>query len=153
MYQETKARKDMKKLELKENAITAKEERKLTKGELIVKMAKEELKGFIAHQIPLLCKSFGWAEPDFSEYEDYVIPTGNLLNTIHINVEVDNYCLDAEDRCYEDVEVKEIRLTLDGNVFVANEDGNEWEWKELSVEELANVATSLERTYIKKVTE
>ena len=116
-------------------------------------MAKEELKGFIAHQIPLLCKSFGWAEPDFSEYEDYVIPTGNLLNTIHINVEVDNYCLDAEDRCYEDVEVKEIRLTLDGNVFVVNEDGNEWEWKELSVEELANVATSLERAYIKKVTE
>lgn len=143
----------MKKLELKENANTAKEERKLTKGELIVKMAKEELKGFIVHQIPLLYKAFDWVEPDFSEYEDYIVPTGDLLNTIHINVEVDNFYLDVKDRCYEDVEVAEIRLTLDGNVFVANEDGNEWEWKELSVEELANVATSLECTYIKKVTE
>ena len=143
----------MKKLELKENAITAKEERKLTKGELIVKMAKEELKGFITHQIPLLYKAFDWVEPDFSEYEDYIVPTGDLVNTIHINVEADNSYLDVEDRCYEDVEVAEIRRTLDGNVFVANEDGNEWEWKELSVEELANVATSLERTYIKKVTE
>ena len=143
----------MKKLELKENAITAKEERKLTKGELIVKMAKEELKGFITHQIPLLYKAFDWVEPDFSEYEDYIVPTGDLVNTIHINVEADNSYLDVEDRCYEDVEVAEIHLTLDGNVFVANEDGNEWEWKELSVEELANVATSLERTYIKKVTE
>jgi hypothetical protein len=143
----------MKKLELKESAVTVKKERKLTKGELIVKMAKEELKGFIAHQIPLLYKAFGWVEPDFSECEDYVVPTGDLLNTIYINVEVDNSYLDVEDRCYEDVEVAEIRLTLDGNVFVANEDGDEWEWKELSVEELADVATSLERTYIKKVTE
>lgn len=141
----------MKKLELKESAVTVKEERRLTKGELIVKMAKEELKGFIAYQIPLLYKAFGWAEPDFSEYEDYVVPTGYLLNTVYINVEVDNSYLDVEDRCYEDVEIAEIRLALDGNVFVVNEDGDEWEWKELSVEELADVATSLERTYIKKV--
>lgn len=143
----------MKKLNISESAVTVKEERRLTKGELIVKMAKEELKDFIAYQIPLLYKAFGWAEPDFSEEEEYVIPTGDLTNSIHINVEVDNSYLDVEDRCYEDMEIAEIRLTLDGNIFLVNEDEDEWEWEEVSVDELANVATALERTYIKKVTE
>ena len=132
---------------MNENAISVKGERKLTKGELIVMMAKEELKNFIANQIPLIYKAFGWAEPDFSEGEDYIIPTGDLVNTIHVNVEVDG--------CYEDVEIAEIYLTLDGSIFMASEGGDELEFNadELGVDELAKAATSLERTYLKKVTE
>lgn len=132
--------------------IKIEKKRELTKGELIVAKAKQELKDFIAQEIPLLNSAIGFPTPDFSEGEDYTIPTGDLVESIFINVEVDNSYLGVEERTYEDMEISEIRLTLDGNVFVANEDGYEWECDNLSVEELANVATSLQRTYNAKVT-
>lgn len=132
--------------------IKIEKKRELTKGELIVAKAKQELKDFIAQEIPLLNTALDFPAPDFSEGEDYIIPTGDLVETIFINVEVDNSYLGVEERTYEDMEIAEIRLTLDGNVFVANEDGYEWECDNLSVEELANVATSLQRTYNAKVT-
>ena len=132
--------------------IKIREKVELTKGELIVAKAKRELKDFIAHEIPLLNSALGFPTPDFTEEEDYVIPTGDLVESVFINIEVDNSYMGIEDRTYEDTEIAEIRLTLDGNVFVANEDGDEWPWDELSVEELANVATSLQRTYSAKVT-
>lgn len=135
---------------VKESKIEKK--RELTKGELIVAKAKQELKDFIVQEIPLLNSAIGFPTPDFSEGEDYTIPTGDLVESIFINVEVVHPYLDLEERTYEDMEIAEIRLTLDGNVFVANEDGYEWEWSNLSVEELANVATSLQRTYNAKVT-
>lgn len=132
--------------------IKIEKKRELTKGELIVAKAKQELKDFIVQEIPLLNSAIGFPTPDFSEGEDYTIPTGDLVESIFINVEVVHPYLDLEERTYEDMEIAEIRLTLDGNVFVANEDGYEWEWSNLSVEELANVATSLQRTYNAKVT-
>lgn len=132
--------------------INIEKKRELTKGELIVAKAKQELKDFIVQEIPLLNSAIGFPTPDFSEGEDYTIPTGDLVESIFINVEVVHPYLDLEERTYEDMEIAEIRLTLDGNVFVANEDGYEWEWSNLSVEELANVATSLQRTYNAKVT-
>ena len=127
--------------------------KRLTHAKIVLDTAKQDLKNFIGLQIPMLYNAFGWDEPDFSEGEDYIVPTGDLLNTVYINVEVDNSYLDVEDRCYEGMEVAEIRLALDGNVFVANENGDEFTWDELSVEELASIAEALELTYIKVSTE
>lgn len=123
----------------------------LTKGELVVAKAKQELKDFIAHEIPLLNLALDFPTPDFTKGEDYVIPTGVLNESIFINVEVDYSCMGVEDRTVEDTEIAEIRLAHDGNVFVSNEAGNEWTLNALSVEELANVASSLQRTYTEKV--
>ena len=141
----------MKKLHLKkENNV--KNESKLTVAEVIVNVAKKELKNFIVHQIPMLYKAFGWAEPNFAEEEEYVIPTGDLICAPYINVEVDNSYLDVNERTYEDVEIAEVRLTLDENVFLTNERGDEWGWDEVTVDELAAVAKILERTYVDKLT-
>lgn len=132
--------------------IKIEKKRELTKGELVVAKAKQELKDFIAHEIPLLNLALDFPTPDFTKGEDYVIPASVLDESVFINVELDNSCMGVEDRTYEDTEIAEIRLALDGNVFVSNEDGDEWPLDALSVEELANVATSLQRTYTAKVT-
>lgn len=132
--------------------IKIEKKRELTKGELVVAKAKQELKDFIANLIPLLNLALGFHTPDFTKGEDYVIPTSELAESVFINIEIDHsylgvYDRAVEDRTLEDTEIAKIRLTVDGNVFVENEDGYKWSWNALSVEELANVATSLQRTY------
>lgn len=120
----------------------------MTKGKTIIAEAKKKLVGFITFEAPLLYKKFGWAY-DPEEDEDYVIPTGDL-EPIYINVEVDNSYLDVHDRCYEDVEVAEIVVSRDGQVWVTNEDGDNWTTDEISVDELANIADAFERAYNRK---
>ena len=115
-----------------------------TMAKSIIAEAKNKLVGFICFEVPLLYKRFGWSEPE--EDEDYVIPAGDLCRTIRINVEVDNSYLDVEDRCYEDVEVAEIVVSRDGNVWVNTEDDGHTA-DEISVEDLADVAEVLELTY------
>lgn len=119
----------------------------MTKGKTIIAEAKKKLVDFIAFEAPLLYKKLGWAKPE--EDEDYVIPTGDL-EPIYINVEVDNSYLDVHDRCYEDVEVAEVVVSQDGQVWVANEDGDNWTTDEISVDELANIADAFERAYNRK---
>ena len=132
--------------------IKIKKKIEVTKGELIVAKAKRELKDFIAHEIPLLNSALGFPTPDFTEEEDYVIPTGDL-EPIYINVEVDRLVLDLEDSVYEDMELAEIIVNpdeADGGVWVTNENGDEWTSDEISVEELANIADAMERAYNRK---
>ena len=122
---------------------------KTTITDNLVAELREKLKTHIAMLVPKLYEKFGWAKPDLEEEEDWVIPTGYLENKIYINVEVDNSYLDVEDRCYEDREMSEVVVALDGNVIVRDEDDGEWFFDELSTDEVARIANSLEKTYWK----
>ena len=134
----------MKKLELKNKTVS-----KNTIAENLVNELREKLKQHIAILVRRLYEKFGWADPDFSEKEDWVIPTGDLVGKIYINVEVDDSYLDVEERCYEDIEIAEVRVGLDGDTIVTNEDGDEWYSADLSTDELAHIAKVLEKTYWK----
>ena len=120
----------------------------MTKGQAIIANAKKKLIDFITYEAPLLYKKFGW-DYDPEEDENYTIPTGDL-EPIYINVEVDNTYLDVHDRCYEDVEVAEIIVSPEGEVWLTNEDGDDWTTDEISIEELANVADAMARAYERK---
>lgn len=142
----------MKKLPLKESAQTAKEPKHVLKAVMILDNAREEIRKFIAYQIPLLYTAFGWDTPNFSEDEEYVISTGDLPIQLAFKTEVDNSYLRAEERCYETVEVAEIVLSLDGTVHFNDEDGRiDWEYDEISIEELAAAADALELAYINTI--
>ena len=66
-----------------------------------------------------------------------------------IKVEVDDSYLDVEDTIMENRTITEVRVSLDGNVFlVAYEDDTEIEWKEISTDELAGLANVLENRYL-----
>lgn len=116
----------------------------MTNAEIIVNNARKALAEFINFEAPLLYKKFGWDEPE--KGDDYVIPTGDL-EPIFINVEVDNSYLDVEERCYENVEVAEVIVNPEEGIWVTNEDGDDWTIDELSVEELAHIASAMERAY------
>ena len=120
----------------------------MTKAKEIIEKAKKEIIDFICFEAPLLYKKFGWAY-DPEEDENYTIPTGDL-EPIYINVEVDNSYLDVHDRCYEDVEVAEIIVSPEGEVWLTNEDYDDWTTDEISLEELANIADAMERAYNRK---
>lgn len=120
----------------------------MTKGQGIIAEAKKKIVDFIVFEAPLLYKKFGW-DYDPEEDENYVIPTGDL-EPIYINVEVDNSYLDIHDRTYEDVEIAEIIVSPEGEVWLTNEDGDDWTTDEINVEELANIADAMERAYNKK---
>ena len=117
----------------------------MTKAQTIIAKAKAEIIKFICFEAPLLYKKFGW-DYDPEEDENYVIPTGDL-EPIYINVEVDNSYLDIHDRTYEDVEIAEIIVSPEGEVWLTNEDGDDWTTDEINVEELANIADAMERAY------
>ena len=118
------------------------------KGKSIIAEAKKKLVDFLVFEAPLLYKKFDWIY-DPEEEECYILTTGDL-EPIYINVEVDNSYLDVHDKCYEDVEVSEVIVSPDGEVWVTNEDGGEWTSDEISVEELANIADAFERAYNRK---
>ena len=122
---------------------------KTTITDNLVSELREKLKTHIAMLVPKLYEKFGWAKPDFEEEEDWAIPTGYLEEKIYINVEVDNSYLDVEERCYEDREMSEVVVALDGNVIVRDEDEGEWFFDELSTDEVARIANSLEKTFWK----
>ena len=120
-----------------------------TIAEQLVNELRRKLKEHILILVANLYDKFDWAEPDFKDGEDWAIPTGDLVEKIYINAEVDNSYLDVEERCYEDMEIAEIRVALDGDIIVANENGDEWNSADLSTDELAHIAKVLEKTYLK----
>lgn len=139
----------MKKLELKEQPKP--KAQKWTKAHLILNNAKEDIKKFIKMEAALLYKAIYGSDPDFAEDGGWIICTGYLCGDLYINVEVDNSYLDVEDICYERREMAEIVVLLDDSIIVRDEDGNEWNDREITLEELAHVADLLELTYTNKV--
>lgn len=118
----------------------------MTKAKSIIENARTELVKFIAFEVPLLYKKFGWAEPE--EGEDYSIPTGDLKKNVFINVEVYNSYLEVETATTEKREIEEIVVSREGEVWLIAEEQN-YTTDEVLVEELAAVAEALELTYIK----
>ena len=115
------------------------------KGTDIINDARKKLVDFIAFEVRNIYLLLNGQEPNFEEDEEYVLNIEGLT----IKVEVDDSYLDVEETTMENRTITEVRVSLDGNVFlVAYEDDTEIEWKEISTDELAGLANVLENRYL-----
>ena len=115
------------------------------KGTDIINDARKKLVDFIAFEVRNIYLLLNGQEPNFEEDEEYVLDVEGLT----IKVEVDDSYLDVEDTIMENRTITEVRVSLDGNVFlVAYEDDTEIEWKEISTDELVGLANVLENRYL-----
>ena len=115
------------------------------KGTDIIKVAREKLVDFIVFEVRNIYLLLNGQEPNFEEDEEYVLDIEGLT----IKVEVDDSYLDVEETTMENRTITEVRVSLDGNVFlVAYEDDTEIEWKEISTDELVGLANVLENRYL-----
>ena len=115
------------------------------KGTDIINDARKKLVDFIVFEVHNIYLLLNGQEPNFEEDEEYVVDIEGLT----IKVEVDNSYLDVEDTIMENRTITEVRVSLDGNVFlVAYEDDTEIEWKDISTDELVGLANVLENKYL-----
>ena len=115
------------------------------KGTDIINDAREKLVDFIAFEVRNIYLLLNGQEPNFEEDEEYVLDIEGLT----IKAEVDNSYLDVEETTMENRTITEVRVSLDGNVFlVAYEDDTEIEWKDISTDELVGLANVLENKYL-----
>ena len=115
------------------------------KGTDIINDARKKLVDFIAFEVRNIYLLLNGQEPNFEEDEEYVLDIEGLT----IKVEVNNSYLDVEDTIMENRTITEVRVSLDGNIFlVAYEDDTEIEWKEISTDELVGLANVLENRYL-----
>ena len=114
------------------------------KGTDIINVAREKLVDFIVFEVRNIYLLLNGQEPNFEEDEEYVLEIEGLT----IKVEVDK-SYKVEDTIMENRTITEVRVSLDGNVFlVAYEDDTEIEWKDISTDELAGLANILENQYL-----
>ena len=114
------------------------------KGTDIINVAREKLVSFIAFEVRNIYLLLNGQEPNFEEDEEYVVDIEGLT----IKVAVDK-SYKVEDTIMENRTITEVRVSLDGNVFlVAYEDDTEIEWKDISTDELAGLANVLENQYL-----
>ena len=115
------------------------------KGTDIINVAREKLVDFIVFEVRNIYLLLNGQEPNFEEDEEYVLD----IEGFTIKVEVANSYLDVEDTIMENRTITEVRVSLDGNIFlVAYEDDTEIEWKEISTDELVGLANVLENRYL-----
>lgn len=115
------------------------------KGTDIIKVAREKLVDFIVFEVRNIYLLLNGQEPNFEEDEEYVLD----IEGFTIKVEVDNSYLDVEDTIMENRTITEVRVSLDGNVFlVGYGDDTEIEWKDISTDELVGLANVLENQYL-----
>ena len=115
------------------------------KGTDIINVAREKLVDFIVFEVRNIYLLLNGQEPNFEEDEEYVLDIEGLT----IKVEADNSYLDVEDTIMENRTITEVRVSLDGNIFlVAYEDDTEIEWKDISTDELVGLANVLENQYL-----
>ena len=115
------------------------------KGTDIINDAREKLVSFIIFEVRNIQLLLNGQEPNFEKDEEYVVDIEGLT----IKVEVDDSYLDAEETTMENRTITEVRVSLDGNVFlVGYGDDTEIEWKDISTDELAGLANILENQYL-----
>ena len=115
------------------------------KGTDIINDARKKLVDFIAFEVRSIYLLLNGQEPNFEEDEEYVVDIEGLT----IKVEVDDSYLDVEETTMENRTITEVRVSLDGNVFlVGYGDDTEIEWKEISTDELVGLANVLENRYL-----
>lgn len=115
------------------------------KGTDIINDARKKLVDFIIFEVRNIYFLLNGQEPNFEEDEEYVVDIEGLT----IKVETDNSYLDVEETTMENRTITEVRVSLDGNVFlVGYGDDTEIEWKEISTDELVGLANVLENQYL-----
>ena len=115
------------------------------KGTDIINDARKKLVDFIVFEVRNIYLLLNGQEPNFEEDEEYVVDIEGLT----IKVETDNSYLDVEETTMENRTITEVRVSLDGNVFlVGYGDDTEIEWKDISTDELAGLANVLENQYL-----
>ena len=115
------------------------------KGTDIINDARKKLVDFIAFEVRNIYLLLNGQEPNFEEDEEYVLDIEGLT----IKVETDNSYLDVEETTMENRTITEVRVSLDGNVFlVGYGDDTEIEWKDISTDELVGLANILENQYL-----
>lgn len=115
------------------------------RGTDIINDAREKLVSFIIFEVRNIYLLLNGQEPNFEKDEEYVVDIEGLT----IKVEVDDSYLDAEETTMENRTITEVRVSLDGNVFlVGYGDDTEIEWKDISTDELAGLANILENQYL-----
>ena len=115
------------------------------KGTDIINDARKKLVDFIAFEVRNIYLLLNGQEPNFEEDEEYVLDVEGLT----IKVEVNDSYLDVEDTIMENRTITEVRVSLDGSIFlVAYEDDTEIEWKDISTDELVGLANILENQYL-----
>ena len=115
------------------------------RGTDIINDAREKLVSFIIFEVRNIYLLLNGQEPNFEEDEEYVVDIEGLT----IKVEVDDSYLDVEETTMENRTITEVRVSLDGNVFlVGYGDDTEIEWKDISTDELAGLANILENQYL-----
>lgn len=115
------------------------------RGTDIINDAREKLVSFIIFEVRNIYLLLNGQEPNFEEDEEYAVDIEGLT----IKVEVDDSYLDAEETTMENRTITEVRVSLDGNVFlVGYGDDTEIEWKDISTDELAGLANILENQYL-----
>ena len=115
------------------------------KGTDIINDARKKLVDFIAFEVRNIYLLLNGQEPNFEEDEEYVVDIEGLT----IKVEVDDSYLDVEETTMENRTITEVRVSLDGNVFlVGYGDDTEIEWKDISTDELVGLANVLENRYL-----
>lgn len=115
------------------------------KGTDIINDARKKLVDFIVFEVRNIYLLLNGQEPNFEEDEEYVVDIEGLT----IKVETDNSYLDVEDTIMENRTITEVRVSLDGNVFlVGYGDDTEIEWKDISTDELVGLANVLENQYL-----
>ena len=115
------------------------------RGTDIINDARKKLVSFIIFEVRNIYLLLNGQEPNFEEDEEYVVDIEGLT----IKVEVDDSYLDVEETTMENRTITEVRVSLDGNVFlVGYGDDTEIEWKDISTDELAGLANILENQYL-----
>ena len=115
------------------------------KGTDIINDARKKLVDFIAFEVRNIYLLLNGQEPNFEEDEEYVVDIEGLT----IKVETDNSYLDVEETTMENRTITEVRVSLDGNIFlVGYGDDTEIEWKDISTDELVGLANILENQYL-----
>ena len=115
------------------------------KGTDIINDARKKLVDFIVFEVRNIYLLLNGQEPNFEEDEEYVVDIEGLT----IKVETDNSYLDVEETTMENRTITEVRVSLDGNVFlVGYGDDTEIEWKDISTDELVGLANILENQYL-----
>lgn len=115
------------------------------KGTDIINDARKKLVDFIVFEVHNIYLLLNGQEPNFEKDEEYVVDIEGLT----IKVETDNSYLDVEETTMENRTITEVRVSLDGNVFlVGYGDDTEIEWKDISTDELAGLANILENQYL-----
>lgn len=115
----------------------------------IINFARTRIKFYIAFDIYLLYKAFGYENPNFEEGEDWEITDEELVREVTIGVVVTN--TDGTDSI-EYRHVTKVKVTLDENIFVETEgDDTEIEWERISTDELVDLAGAIQETYFQKI--